>query len=138
MASRVLPLRATLALEAGQPDEGRRALESVEGPGREGFLAPEIMRLEGELRLQSGSPDSGAVEQWFVAAMDLARRRKEKSLELRATMSLARLHRQQNRDGGARRAVADIYGWFTEGFDTADLTAAKALLDERSAAQTWK
>jgi hypothetical protein len=82
---------ATLALGAGQP-EGRRALESVEGAGREGFLAPEIMRLEGELRLQSGSPDSGAIEQWFVAAIDLARRRKEKSLELRAAMSLARLH----------------------------------------------
>jgi predicted ATPase len=120
---------ATLALESGHPDEGRRALASIEGAGREGFLASEIIRLEGELHLQSGSPDIGAAEQCFVAAIDLARRRQEKSLELRAATSLARLRRQQNRDDEARRAVADVYGWFTEGFDTADLTAAKTLLE---------
>lgn len=126
---------ATLALGAGQPDEGRQALESVEGAGREGFLAPEIVRLEGELRLQSGSRCNRTVVRRRDRSGSPAQ---GKSLELRAAMSLARLHRQQNRDGGARRTVADIYGWFTEGFDTADLTAAKALLDERSAAQTWK
>jgi len=125
---------ATLALESGHPDEGRRALGSIEGAGREGFLAPEIMRLEGELHLQSGSPDIGAAEHWFVAAIDLARRRQEKSLELRAATSLARLRRQQNRDDDGRRAVADVYGWFTEGFDTADLRGARTLLDELSAA----
>lgn len=119
---------ATLALESGHPDEGRRALASIEGAGREGFLAPEIMRLEGELHLRSGSPDIGAAEQWFVAAIDLARRQQEKSLELRAATSLARLHRQQNRADDARRALADVYGWFTEGFATADLVAAKELL----------
>ena len=119
---------ATLALESGHPDEGRRALASIEGAGREGFLAPEIMRLEGELHLLGGSPDIGAAEQRFVAAIDLARRRQEKSLELRAATSLARLRRQQGRDDGARRALADVYGWFTEGFATADLVAAKALL----------
>jgi len=124
---------ATLALESGHLDEGRGALASVQGAGREGFLAPEIMRLEGELHLQSGSPDIGAAEHWFVAAIDLARRRQEKSLELRAATSLARLRRQQNRDDDGRRAVADVYGWFTEGFDTVDLRNARTLLDELSA-----
>jgi predicted ATPase len=119
---------ATLAIEAGHPEEGRRALASVGATGRQGFLAPEVIRLEGELHLASAPPDVSAAERCFSAAIDLARHRQEKSLELRATMSLVRLRRTRGDDMDARRALADLYGWFTEGFTTADLIAAKQLL----------
>jgi len=62
-------------------------------------------------------------------ALDVARRQEAKSLELRAARSLARLWRQQGRHTEARDLLAPIYGWFTEGFDTADLQEAKALLE---------
>jgi class 3 adenylate cyclase/tetratricopeptide (TPR) repeat protein len=118
---------AELSLEAGHPAEGRRALASIGESGRQGFLAPEVIRLEGELHLRSAPSDVSAAERCFVAAIGLARRRQEKSLELRATMSLVRLRQTYGGDD-ARRALADLYAWFTEGFTTADLVAAKALL----------
>jgi predicted ATPase len=65
-------------------------------------------------------------------AIDIARRQAARLFELRATMSLARLLAQQSRRDEARTMLADIYGWFTEGFDTADLKNAKKLLDELS------
>jgi predicted ATPase len=65
----------------------------------------------------------------FRQALDIARRQQAKSLELRAAMSLARLWQQQGKRAVARQLLAEIYGWFTEGFDTADLQEAKALLD---------
>ena len=68
----------------------------------------------------------------FRRALDIARRQKAKSWELRATTSLGRLLQQRGKDNEARRMLADIYGWFTEGFDTADLKDAKALLRELS------
>jgi predicted ATPase len=68
----------------------------------------------------------------FRQALDIARRQQAKSLELRATMSLSRLWQQQGKRTDARQLLAPIYGWFTEGFDTADLQEAKALLDEWS------
>jgi hypothetical protein len=120
---------ATFGIEAGHPAEGRRALASIGDAGRQGFLAPDVIRLEGELHLRSAPPDVSAAERCFAAAIDLARQRQEKSLELRATMSLVRLRRAHGGDDKeARRALADLYGWFTEGFTTADLVAAKALL----------
>jgi predicted ATPase len=64
--------------------------------------------------------------------MEIARRQQAKSLELRATMSLARLWQQQGKQHAARNMLSDIYNWFTEGFDTKDLQEAKALLDELS------
>ena len=70
----------------------------------------------------------------FRAAIEMARGRGEKSLELRATLSLARLLLGQDRRDEARQALAEIYGWFTEGFDTADLRDAKRLLDELATA----
>jgi predicted ATPase len=63
-------------------------------------------------------------------ALDVARRQEAKSLELRAAMSLSRLWQQQGQRVEARQLLAEIYGWFTEGFDTADLQEAKALLEE--------
>jgi len=68
-------------------------------------------------------------ESCFYQALDVARRQQAKSWELRAAMSLSRLWQQQGKQAEARALLAPIYGWFTEGFDTADLQEAKALLD---------
>ena len=69
-------------------------------------------------------------EQSFRTAIRIAQSQSAKSFELRATTSLARLLEKQGRRDEARTMLAEIYGWFTEGFDTADLKDAKALLDE--------
>jgi predicted ATPase len=71
-------------------------------------------------------------ENSFRTSIEIARRQSAKSLELRATTSLARLLAKQGRRDEARAMLAEIYGWFTEGFDTADLKDAKALLEELS------
>ena len=77
-----------------------------------------------------GSAESNArVEACLRQAIDVARRQQAKSLELRATVSLCRLLQQQGRGEEGRQMLAEIYGWFTEGFDTPDLQDAKALLD---------
>jgi tetratricopeptide (TPR) repeat protein len=110
------------------PEEGLRVLASIGETDRHAFLAPEVSRLEGELRLRSGERAANAAERCFHTAIELARRRLEKSLELRATASLARLWGQQDRRADAHRVLADVYAWFTEGFDTTDLRAAKGLL----------
>ncbi len=87
------------------------------------------LRLRGVLLLrQPGTPQAEA-EAWFQRALDVARRQEAKSLELRAAMSLARLWQQQGKRAEAYDLLAPIYGWFTEGFDTADLQEARALLD---------
>jgi predicted ATPase len=67
-------------------------------------------------------------EAWWQCALDIARRQEAKALELRAAMSLSRLWQQQRKGQEAHDLLAPIYGWFTEGFDTADLQEAKALL----------
>ncbi|HJY81627.1 MAG TPA: hypothetical protein VKK81_11160 [Candidatus Binatia bacterium] len=69
-------------------------------------------------------------EKCFLKAIDIARRQQAKSLELRAVMSLSRLWQRQSKKQEAHEMLAEIYGWFTEGFDTVDLTEAKALLEE--------
>jgi predicted ATPase len=90
----------------------------------------EVCRLRGVLLLrQTGTPQAEA-ETWLLRALDVARRQEARSLELRAAMSLARLWQQQGKRQAARDLLAPIYNWFTEGFDTADLQEAKALLDE--------
>ncbi len=68
-------------------------------------------------------------EECFWKAIDIARQQSAKSLELRAVMSLSRLWQQQGKKEEARQMLAEIYGWFTEGFDTKDLQEAKALLE---------
>ncbi len=95
----------------------------------------ELNRLKGELTLKRPEADSNSkvqeeAETYFRQAIEIARRQCAKSLELRATMSLARLLAKQGRRDEARAMLAEIYGWFTEGFDTADLKDAKALLDK--------
>jgi predicted ATPase len=69
-------------------------------------------------------------EACFQRALDIARRQGAKALELRVALSLSRLWRQQNKPREARQLLADIYGWFTEGFETADLREARVLLEE--------
>ncbi len=90
----------------------------------------EIHRLKGQLLLKRNNSDVAEAQSCFERAVEIARKQSAKSLELRATMSLARLLAKQGRRDEARAMLADIYGWFTEGFDTADLKDAKALLDE--------
>jgi len=105
------------------------ALMLVDTTG-ERWYEPELHRLKGELRLQQ-SPDSHAeAHACFQQALDVARSQQAKSLELRAATSLGRLWQQQGKHAEARQLLAEVYGWFTEGFDTPDLREAKALLDE--------
>jgi len=93
--------------------------------------ASEIKRVEGELRRLSGAAPDEA-DACFQRALTIAREQKAKSFELRAAMSLARLWRDHGRYGDAHALLAAVYGWFTEGFDTADLKNAAALLGELS------
>ena len=89
----------------------------------------EISRLRGVLLLrQPGTPQAEA-ETWLQRALDVARRQEAKSLELRAAMSLSRLWQQQGKRQAAHGLLVEVYAWFIEGFDTADLQDAKALLE---------
>ena len=90
----------------------------------------EIHRLLGELTARLPHPDPVKAEDSFCTALTIAREQGTRGYELRAATSLARLWREQCRQGEARDLLAPLYGWFTEGFDTADLKEAKALLDE--------
>jgi predicted ATPase len=92
----------------------------------------ELSRLMRALQLQLPIPDVPQAEACFQRALDVARRQQAKSLELRAAMRLSRLWQHQGRRKEARQVLAEVYGWFTEGFDTADLQKAKALLEELS------
>jgi predicted ATPase len=82
------------------------------------------------LLLQQAVPDTAQAEACFQQALAVARGQQAKSLELRAAVSLARLWQQQDKRTAAHELLAPVYGWFTEGFDTADLQAAKSLLEE--------
>src|SRR5262249_30501736 len=97
---------------------------------RECWWEAELYRLKGEFVLQQDNPDEPQAEPCFVQALDIAHRQSAKALELRAAMSLARLWQQQGKGAEAHALLAPIYGWFTEGFDTADLQEARALLGE--------
>ncbi|HEV7880786.1 adenylate/guanylate cyclase domain-containing protein [Bradyrhizobium sp.] len=93
----------------------------------------ELHRISGEITLKSPQPDAAKAEAYFVRALALARERRARSVELRAAMSMARLWRDQGKRDAARDLLAPVYGWFTEGFDTRDLIAARALLDTLAA-----
>jgi predicted ATPase len=87
-------------------------------------------RLQGELLLQQTGDNATSAESSFHHALDIARNQEAKSFELRTATSLARLWQSQGKCDEARQVLGDVYGWFTEGFDTADLKDARALLDE--------
>jgi predicted ATPase len=137
----------------GQVEEGLKVMseasDMVERTG-ERYYEAELYRLKGQLTLQSQAgprrvktgqdrsedtdprplvPDpQSEAEVCFLKAIEIARKQQAKSLELRATTSLARLWQQQGKITEAHRMLSEIYGWFTEGFDTKDLQEAKALL----------
>jgi predicted ATPase len=92
--------------------------------------SPYLHHVKGELLLIQNTSHVAEAERCFCIAIEIARRQSARSPELLATTSLARLLAKQGRRDEARSMLAEIYGWFTEGFDTADLKDAKALLDE--------
>jgi predicted ATPase len=131
-----LPYYLALLVEAygkaGQAEEGLRvlaeALAAVHTTGERQHEA-ELHRLKGALLLAQDGADAQEAERCFRQAMDVACQQQAKSLELRAATSLSRLWQQQGNCAEAHKLLAPIYGWFTEGFDTADLQEAKALLE---------
>jgi class 3 adenylate cyclase/tetratricopeptide (TPR) repeat protein len=118
---------------AGMPDKGLAVLAEIPEQALQTVDAPEIHRCRGALLLAQGDAHASEAETCLRSAIDLARRRGHRSLELRAATSLSRLLAQRGHRQEARRALGDVYGWFTEGFDTVDLRDAKALLDGLSA-----
>ena len=123
-------LRAGRSSEAGALVD--QMLERVQSTGNREEEA-DVYRLKGELSMMRDAPDKIAAEKWFRAAIEVARLQSAKLYELRSTTSLARLLDKKGKRDEARTMLAEIYGWFTEGFSTADLKDAKALLDELSA-----
>jgi DNA-binding SARP family transcriptional activator/predicted ATPase len=127
-----LSLLARACLRTGQPSDGLRvigeALERVRTTG-ERVWEPELVRLEGELRLAAAPADVADALESFRRAMEIARQQSARSWQLRAAMSLARLLVAEGRREEAHQTVAGVFEWFTEGFDTADLRDARALLE---------
>ncbi|MGC1678854.1 MAG: hypothetical protein WA740_15105, partial [Candidatus Binataceae bacterium] len=128
-----LALTATALGKAGHFDEALRTIEEsfpiINRTGQRHFEA-EVHRLKGELLLAQRASNVADAERYFRTAIEIARKQHAKSWELRATTSLARVLKKQRKRDKARAMLAEIYGWFTEGFDTADLKDAKALLEE--------
>jgi class 3 adenylate cyclase/predicted ATPase len=138
-AGTVWPLFLVVLAEAcgkgGQNDEGLRALEeALEAvqTKEERLYEAEVYRLKGELLLQRSAAQQEEAVACFQQALAVARRQQAKSWELRAAVSLSRLWQRQGKQANARELLAPIYSWFTEGFDTADLHEAKALLEKLS------
>jgi predicted ATPase len=134
---REVPLAAALLAEAyrkaGQAAGGLRVLDEPLGRlarTAEGWMEAELHRVRGELLMALPHRDPGEVEACFHRALAVARAQSAKLWELRAATSLARLWRDHGRRAKARHLLAPVYGWFTEGFETADLKDAKALLEE--------
>jgi adenylate cyclase len=129
-------LLAEAYARAGMPDRGLAALAEIPEHSIETVYSSEIYRCRGELLLGQGHARTPEAENCFRTAVELARRGGRRSLELRAVTSLSRLLQTQGKREDARHMLAEIYSWFTEGFNTADLRDARMLLDESSAAST--
>jgi predicted ATPase len=117
----------------GQPEAGLTALAealTLADTTGEHWYQSELYRLKGELLLQQSSDHHAEAESSFHHALDIARSQQAKSFKLRTASSLARLWQQQGKRQEAYDLLAPVYNWFTEGFDTADLKDAKALLEE--------
>jgi predicted ATPase len=128
-----LCLLAEVCIETGRLDDGLSALTEALAAADEQencFYEAETHRLKGELLLMHDNGTAAEAAECFRDAIEVARRQSAKSFELRATVSLARLLAKQGKRDDARTILVDIYNWFTEGFDTADLKDAKALIDE--------
>jgi predicted ATPase len=97
---------------------------------KENWYEAEINRVAGEIALLGANADAASAETCFHRALEIARKQKAKSLELRAAMSMARLLRAQGSSRAGLDVLAPIYGWYTQGFDTLDLRQAKMLLDD--------
>ena len=127
-----LALLADVYGTLGEPEAGLTALAEAltlaETTG-ERWYEPEIYRLRGELLLQQSSDNQAVAETCFHKALEIARNQQAKTFELRTATSLARLWQRQGKRAEAHELLAPVYGWFTEGFDTADLQEAKVLLD---------
>ncbi|MGB9463273.1 MAG: hypothetical protein WCA94_20495, partial [Candidatus Acidiferrum sp.] len=136
ITDRGLTFVATALGRAGRFEEALAVLEEaflfVERTGQRYYQA-ELHRLKGELLLGHDIANAAAAEQSFHSALDISREQRAKSWELRASNSLARLLRDSNRREEARSLLGEIYGSFTEGFDTADLRDARTLLEELNA-----
>ncbi len=126
-----LALLAEAYDKAGQPEQALTALDEMQRfieKNNERCLEAELYRLRGELLSKRAAP-LDEIEQCFQQARAIACQQNAKTLELRAAVSLAQFRRQQGRFGPARRQLEEVCDWFTEGFDTPDLQAARALLD---------
>jgi adenylate cyclase len=130
-----LTLLADACIASGRLDDGHEALTGALAVAKEHadrHNESEIYRLKGELLLRQNDLNGAEPQDCFEHAIKIARRQNTKSWELRAMTSLARLLDRQGRRAEARAMLADIYNWFVEGFDTADLKDAKALLEQLS------
>jgi predicted ATPase len=127
-----LVLLAEASAQVGQTTEGlavlAKALATLDQSDMRLWEA-ELYRLRGELLLRQAVPDAVQAEACFQQALTIARRQQAKSWELRAAVSVSRLWQQQGERHEAYELLAPLYCWFTEGFDTADLQEAKALLE---------
>jgi predicted ATPase len=124
---------ARIYAELGLSDDARRSIGEASAlieATKETWCEAELHRIAGEIALQSPERDTAKAEAYFEHALAVARQQQAKSWELRASMSLARLWRDQGKVQEAHELLAPVYGWFTEGFDTRDLKEAKGLLEE--------
>jgi predicted ATPase len=124
---------AEVADHLDHPEDGLQALaeaSTLVEQHEERYWEVEVCRLRGVLLLRQPETPQAEAEVWLQRALDVARRQEAKSLELRAAMSLARLWQSQGKRQDAYDLLAPVYGWFTEGFDTADLQDANRLLEK--------
>jgi predicted ATPase len=115
----------------GHPADGLQALteaHTLVEQHEERYWEAEVCRLRGVILLKYSTTSQAEAETCFRQALDVTRRQEAKSLELRVAMSLARLWNSQGKRTAAHALLAEVYNWFTEGFDTADLQEAQALL----------
>jgi predicted ATPase len=131
----MLALLAEAYGQVGQPEIGLRVLAealTLVATTEARWWEAELHRLQGALQLQLPMPDSTQAEACFRQALDVARGQQAKSLELRAALSLSQLWHEQGKSAEAHSLLAPLYGWFTEGHETADLQAARAMLERLS------